>query len=310
MKIKNVLGIMAVMALSVCCTATAYAADNNSYSIGKPISMATGEVLDNLKAGDKIMVPVDFVSTDDHLEAYTAQLRYDTSVLKVGLNESELTDAEYNVLADKGGPVYINGRDKVIGSVNTFGSWSRFGFSHEGSPTFNEPEEGYIINLWYTDNKTTTIDNVESYICFNVLADIPSDKLNYILFTPMLGKGDSTVNNFAQLDTATAEKANACYGAFNVVLDATKMDGWVQALTLKVGSASVNLEKCIIDGDTFTFPVRITSNNGNATEAEIEVVAKITPDEEGAGTASDVSLGKATVKLDSPSAYTNAALTK
>ena len=159
-----------------------------------------------------------------------------------------------------------------------------------------------------------------SYLLFTVNDDyVAPESLNY--GESSLGRGlfhliapfvdETTSINHADLEgTQTDSKVNACYGAFNIVIDSDALPYWIQKLYVQVGEAELEevSQYTTTDNKTFVFPVRVTTNDTDAQTATIEVFADTSSAEADETNVSRVSLGTATIDLDSPTSYDNPVL--
>lgn len=306
MKIKAIIAALATVVASVGLTTVAFAADIE-YRMGTPIDLSTGEEVTEYVAGQKIAVPVNPVSNVNSV-SYGATFNYDTTVLDYGVSFAGLTGEETAGISNLGGQMVaeqdystIYGTD-LLGSVNPF----THAFTPYGSLLINERAEGVVSIGWYTSNSAgySMAADQEAYIFFTVKDEIDPNKLNVDLFTVTANNVDTTQGN--ENVPSTVDKANACFGAFNINIDSSKLPYWIQALYVKVdgGDAVQVTEYATTDNINYAFPVRITSNSGNASSATVEVLADTSTDEAGnEGTQSQVSMGTFEVQLNSPTSY-------
>ena len=128
--------------------------------------------------------------------------------------------------------------------------------------------------------------------------------MNFELFEPALGRGESTVNSDVEID-GSANKLNACFGAFNINIDSSALPYWIQALYVKVGGGEAVpvTEYVTTDNVNYTFPVRITSNSGSAASTTVEVLADVSSSETDSTNTTQESMGTFEVELNSPTSY-------
>lgn len=305
MKLKNILGI-AIFASAMFCAVPAFAAEV-TYNVGKPIDLTTGAETDTLKAGQKLVYPVDIV-TDSQIQSYQIYTKYDNTILTPGITDSSLTDAEYANAAALGEVKTVSGVD---GAIFSMGEKARTGFSAYGVRDFNLALSADECNVgWYDSvGRTVNADTPEFYMMFTVKADVDDNALNKTIITAdtehcLVGiYGGSPVGNVATNDV----KANACYAAFNVNIDSSALPYWIQKLSIKVGdNEAVQIkEYTTTDNVNYTFPVRITTNSASATSVNVSVIAQGSNDEAGTVNVKDYTMGSFTAQLNSPSEYAN-----
>jgi hypothetical protein len=309
MKLKKIFGA-AIFVSALMCATSVYAA-GETFEIGTPIDLSTGEEVTDLQEGQLVAYPVD-IKTDSTIVSYQIFMNYDSDVFSVGIEDSAITDAQYDVI-DGLGELSAKNSEGIDGAIFSIGESGRKGFSAYGNCYYNTKAENDAYSIGWTDTEARTVsaDTAEFYALFTVKKSVGSDELNKVLISPISEKSEVGVYNVgAKLESAPAEvKANACYGAFKVVLDNDSEDvqslGWIQKLSAQITSAdgskttTVDLTEYVNeDGSTvYEFPVRIVSNSANASSAKVEIYADVTSDEAGTQDKDTVLVASTTVSL-------------
>lgn len=305
MKIKGIIVALATVVASVGLTSAVFAEDLE-YRMGTPIDLSTGEKVTEFTAGQKIAVPVNPQASLNSV-SYGATFNYDTNVLDYGVSFSDLTAEETAGISNLGGQMVaeadystIYGTD-LLGSVNPF----THAFTPYGSLLINERAEGVVSIGWYTSNSAgySMAADQEAYIFFTVKGEIDPNSLNVDLFKVTANNVDTTQGN--ENVPSEVDKANACFGAFNINIDSSALPYWIQALYVKVGGGEAVpvTEYVTTDNVNYTFPVRITSNSGSAASTTVEVLADVSSSETDSTNTTQESMGTFEVQLDSPTSY-------
>lgn len=307
MKLNKIIGMAVGLAMILSASTVVFAADGDNFVVGTPIDLESGEEVTNLTAGQKILVPVDYTTDTSTVTDFAVRMDYDTSVLDFGIAYSDLTPGEESAIFSYGLDTYLqtDANYEYICAIDPIGTWRGNRFTATGTLGTNEPTEGQVVSAWYSAVAASVDNGPETYFCFTVIDDVTLDQLNFELFEPALGRGESSVNSDVEID-GTADKLNACFGAFNINIDSSALPYWIQALYVKVdgGDAVQVTEYATTDNVNYAFPVRITSNSGNADAVTVEVLADTSTDEAGSqGTQSKVSMGTFEVQLNSPTSY-------
>lgn len=309
MKIKKFMAFTAGVVMSLCLSTAVFAADGDNFVVGNPIDLATGQEVENLTAGQKVVIPVDFTTDTGSVTDFTVKMYYDTSILDYSIPYSSLTTTEADMLLGLGLDTYLlTDTDYAnVCAVDPIGTWRGTRFTAAGMLVTNEPREGYAINTWATAVAQTVENRPETYFCFTVVSDVPDTTLNKDLFK--LDIAQCSVNSDITIE-GTANKANACYGAFNINIDSSVLPYWIQGLyvSLNGGEKVAVTEYKTTDNVNYTFPVRVTTNSTSAATATVEVFADTTTDEAGTANFDQVSMGTFEIQLNSPTSYTDQAV--
>ncbi len=322
MKLKKLTGFLVATVAALGITTLTYADTTSSITIGAPIDLSTNTVAENYEAGDIIALPVDVTTTSGKVTAFSAVVEYNTEYLEAGVNTNDtniVSDEVYtNLLALSGKDNEDNlvkssdgsktGALKLMYTEGRGGAKTYVGTSLY-NPTYTS-NSAYVS--WYHTASTDLRETPETYFIFRVTKDVPADSLNFAAFTVSDNVQNAAQDSNGGIDEtnvgidASGAKFNACYGAFNINIDSNALPYWIQALYVKVGdSDAVQVtEYSTTDNVNYAFPVRITSNSGNADAVTVEVLADTSTDEAGnEGTQSKVSMGTFEVQLNSPTSY-------
>lgn len=314
MKLKKVFGAFTVLA-TLAFASTAYAS-NEKINIGTPIDLATGQEVTEYVAGQKLLVPVDVSNDEQKAFSYNVHITYDTDALTAGIDGNTFSDKELEVISgylntDMTNIILSEGSENMYGSINritkvTLGKTSFAGTANNNVDHTLANGTRVLSMTWYDGvARNLNADAPEAYALFTVKA--PVEALNFDLFGVI--DGDTSMMGSDNVDTVTvnsANKANACYGAFNINIDSSALPYWIQGLKVAVngGSKVAVTEYKTTDNVNYTFPVRVVTNSTNASTATVEVFADTSADEAGNTDAkSDVSMGTFEIQLNSPTAY-------
>jgi len=312
MKLNKVLiaaaASVACLALSAVSVFAVDATENDFYTVGAPISVETGKVVNEVKSGDVIAIPVDINTSTGKIRGYAFSAKYDNTVLSPGQSFSKasggmafLDDCQLPTIAP------LDGSYKELFVLDGIQD------ADESLSNYNGVSKDYKadqIKFWatYPEEETLT-DAPEFLLLFEAKADI--EGLNKELLT--VDNADSTIAPDTTADllnpTSVETKLNACAGAFNIKIDATALTSYVQALYVQIGDAeAVPVSYYTVDGDIYKFPVRVLTTKGD-TSVDVKVLADTSSDLDGKNNVkSKVSLGTITVTLDSPSDYVDSTI--
>ena len=322
MNFKKFIGTVAAtgILLSALSVTSVFAAEP-TFEVGEPVDINTGKAVTEFTAGQIVEVPIDISNVDSgKLSMAQLEMYYDDTVFSAG---ASLTDArtyyatyrDFVALSSTENTKMI-GRHNMEEDLFGDGTFMLPAGAFSGNTTASEESVTMLWNITGADSMPVKADEPEFYLLFTVKSDYKTpEDLNY--GSSSLGDGlfhliapyvdETTSVNHADLDgTQSDAKVNACFGAFNINIDSSKLPYWIQALYVKVdgGDAVQVTEYATTDNINYAFPVRITSNSGNASSATVEVLADTSTDEAGnEGTQSQVSMGTFEVQLDSPTSY-------
>ena len=305
MKIKNILSL-AVIAGVTLFASSAYAA-TESYSVGTPIDLATGNAVEEYKVGQIVALPVDFESSTGSIKATGISLNFDSNVLSYGADLTAITSDSTmisNLMAL--GEVKFNSDSSKVMLVNGLYNKNVLTGAITGVGTMNVPDSdtnGKVKIPWASGASVATKATPELYIIFTVNGTISNDSLNVDVVTV----NDSECNigdteNHLNV-SGTIDKANACAAAFQVDVDndALATSGfWIQKLYAKVGDTTQDLTICNnTEGTaTYSFPTRILTNTTGNDDLTVDVYATVTTDEAGTANAADVKVGTFNLTAD------------
>lgn len=158
--------------------------------------------------------------------------------------------------------------------------------------------DGKVKIPWASATSVATKDTPELYVIFTVTGTVSSDSLNVDVVSvnnEECNIGDT--ENHLNIN-GTVDKANACDGAFKIVVDSEKLPYWVQKVTVDAKGTRVELDACVnSDGTTlYSFPVRFISENEVA-NADIEIYATVSDDESGVTNVREVNWGAVNVDM-------------
>lgn len=300
MKLKNFLGAITALTL-IASSVPTFAADSDFLSVGTPYDITTGEYTTDLVAGHVIAVPVDIQSTTDALTSYNFEVIYEGALLKAASDVNNFTDDMWtNLETLTGSQKYDNTNVDDLVAINSLGQKRGSNFNEYGSFVVN-PESWRVSVVWYDiASRNVNDDAPELYVIFDVVNS--TDALNRELFTinPLNTSISDTLNGKEDTISIPNEttKANACDGAFKIVVDSEKLPYWVQKVTVDAKGTRVELDACVnSDGTTlYSFPVRFISENEVA-NADIEIYATVSDDESGATNVREVNWGAVNVDM-------------
>ena len=313
MKLNKVLiaaaASVACLALSAVSVFAVDATENDFYTVGAPISVETGEVVNEVKSGEVIAIPVDINTSTGKIRGYAFSAKYDNAVLTPGKSFSK----------NSGGTAFLE--ECKLPTIALLGGSYKELFVLDGIQEEDESLSNYNgiskdykadqIKFWatYPEEEPLLTDAPEFLLLFEAKADI--EGLNKELLT--VDNADSTIAPDTTADllnpTSVETKLNACAGAFNIKIDATELTSYVQALYVQIGDAeAVSVPYYTVDGDIYKFPVRVLTTKDDAS-VDVKVLADTSSDLDGKNDAkSKVSLGTITVTLNSPSDYADSTI--
>ncbi len=301
MKFKYALAALStifVMAFS----STVFSAEvtKNTFEVGLPIDLSTGETVTTITEGQLLAFPVDIQITSEQavFDSYCYSGIYDPEVIYPGLTAEEIQSSTAGLaIIGQCVPVSYNNvyytLDKLV-NPGLFG-----GATSKGSPDaqIRTDCDNTVSANWHCTDKVTDEANPELYILFKgkKTVDLDAVSLNYELLKDCVEHSSIDVENDPATETP---KLNACAGAFQVTIDGSKLPVWVTEVGVKdkngtytaltngtsVGAAT---EKAV-----YTFPVRVQLTEGGtqtaADTAEYTICAKVSNTADGEGTLKDI----------------------
>ena len=303
MKLKRILSAIIAFGVVASCLPT-FAAETNHLELGTPYDVTTQEYTSDLVAGHIIAIPVNITSITDKLENYSIAFDYDPNILTPGVKDTDLTDDQYNDLLNFGAiETQTSGMDY---NVNGFYTSGRFGNTAIGTTTINaetydtglnDPNmKGFFISWFTAAGQDVKADAPENLLIFTV--NKAADGLNAEIIKLATDRCLINDSSSTHIFSGIATKANACDGAFKIVVDSEKLPYWVQKVTVDDKGTRVELDACVnSDGTTlYSFPVRFISENEVA-NADIEIYATVSDDESGATNVREVNWGVVNVDM-------------
>lgn len=324
MKLKNFLGLAICVSMLACSATSVFAAatDNGAeedkietFRIGTPINVETGEDVTNLEAGQIVAFPVNII-TNRQIVSFSYGTACDTEYLAAGVADDELSDEAYDYLTSLG--QILEDTDVSLDYyVFAMGDWKRGKFTSWGYPGVAVTPANKVN--WYDGYERNVFsDKPEFYLLYRVVKSVSIDDLNHSLIWHRDGHCQVGVYDFNDPDdegnirggdtlyqVPNKAVANACYGAFKINLNTTTLTKWVQGLQVSIndGDKKVVDEYVTTDNVNYSFPVRITSNSGEAETATVAVYADVSNSETDTTNTTNVKIGEFTVDLDTPTAY-------
>ena len=322
MSLKKFIGtaVATGVLLSALSVTSVFAAEP-TFEVGEPVDINTGKVVTEFTPGQIVEVPIDISNVDSgKISMAQLEMYYDDTVFSAG---ASLTDArtyyatyrDFVALSSTENTKMI-GRHNMEEDLFGDGTFMLPAGAFSGNTTASEESMTMLWNITGADSMPIKADEPEFYLLFTVNSDyVAPEDLNY--GSSSLGDGlfhlvapyvdETTSVNHADLEgTQSDAKVNACFGAFNINIDSSKLPYWIQALYVSLdGGAPVAVtEYTTTDDVNYTFPVIITSNNGDAASVNVEVLADTSSDEDGSqNPQSKVSMGSFDVDLNSPTSY-------
>lgn len=299
MKLKKLIGFIAVVATAIGMSTLTYAADENSVTLGRAIDMETNEVADTFEAGDIIAVPVDFQTTTDQADALSVVVEFNEDYIAADVDTND-----YDMVSDQvwNNLTVLSGKESsednfvklgnVLGALKGIYTTGRVN-TYVGTYTYNNAYNSTTNQVYISWQNNTSVDmqdTPELYLIFRVKADVPVDELNFVTFTtsdtglikPGLGLGAVT---HLPID-ATESQANYCVAAFDLQIDSNSLPYWIQKLYVQVGDSApvaISEYKTTDTEGVYSFPVRVTTNTTGAESATVTVLADTSTNEDGSG---------------------------
>jgi hypothetical protein len=311
MKLKNIFGVVVAAGVMAAASVTAFAADG--YTLGTPFDITTNESTSTLEVDHVVAIPVDISTTTNGLTAYTAVVKYDSSVLAptvtlAGLSSTEKTNIK--ALA-AGSNANIKTHGSYVGAIQGYvydSGWAEDVVAgtlmvNVEYPSDAEPSAACVSAGWMTDGTSYGVsDKPEFYLVFKVVGESSSDALNtpvaeVIESESMVADTDNGKASTSDIPSETEVKTNACAGAFKVVVDAESLPKFLHALYVSFDDGATKqdiTEYVTADDKVFEFPVRVSSTKGGTVTAKIYADLGTT---DAAVTDASVEIGSVTVDL-------------
>ena len=282
MKLKNIFGV--ALCASALLFTTPVFASGETFTIGNPIDLNTGSEATELTAGQILAYPVD-ITTDSQIVSYQIFMQYDNTVLTPGIVDADISNDQFDnidalgELADTNSSG-LDGAIFSIGEIDRKGNFSAYG-DYLG---FNTAYADNVCNVGWGDHLGRNVNDTtpEFYALYTVKTSVSDEDLNKKLISPVTEKCTVGVYNVGETTSVPTNtvKANACDGAFKIVVDGSTLPYWVQGVSVN----GTLLTACINEeGSTeYSFPVRlINSTDSTATSIDAKIVATVTDDEAG-----------------------------
>lgn len=309
MKLKKFLS--AVLSLSFIISAVpTFASETEYFEINMPyFDCTTGTDTTDLVEGHVVLVPVD-ITASTNVANYSLALLYDSSVLTPGItntNPSLTTIMGKGALVSSGSTYYAVSafsNEVIPGMVYTqIGTASVTPSDYNTEIEYDSMKS--FFTSWYSSDVQPTTGEPELYLIFTVNKTV--EDLNHVLFD--IYEPTCAINTAEQGEaTGTADKANACDGAFQVVVDGSQLPYWVQGINVyteadyngdRVNGKALS-EYVNSDGTTvYTFPARVTSDNIND-EIKLYIVAEVSDadDQNATNSTREEDWGNVTISMD------------
>ena len=311
MKLNKILGVVLSLSVIAGTSSFAMAAEGDYFKLGTPYDITTGSEATEIVAGHKIAVPVDITSTTGSLTSYQVIAKYDSDILSAGFTYDDCTGEEASNLVSLAGEasnLTMDPNTNLYGAVRymyTTGFGKVFTGSQLANTAFKDEtldsSSSYICTNWFHTASVKTTNDPECYLLFTVKNSVDENSLNVDILEVVssLSNVQDTYNGKPTEIGINGEaaKANACDGAFKVVVDSSALPYWVQGVNAKINGTSYTLDALVQDGDTtvYGFPVRVTSA-ADEVSVDVEIEATVTDDETGLENSRTVSWG--TVNVD------------
>jgi len=318
MKLKTIVSVMATFAFTTLLSCAVFAAPH--FEIGTPMDLSTGNDVASYDVGTVFAVPIDLYTdnTTDVVSNYSLSLKYDSNVVKpYGLDENTADNAIVDTYYSLGNNVgaAMNNSSALGGDTKVYGVHSFLNAAGRrvmGSATFTKTDSTSVCGYGALSTNSVVNNNYPvAYLFFEVTGEISDDSLNkeLVWINPDAATGTTiTISGKANaVMSGTIEKANACDGAFKIVVDGSSLPYWVQGVKVN----DISLDACITaDGSTeYSFPVRLIKSNADntATTTEVTITATVTDDEAGTLNERTVNWGKVSVNVEgTATGYTRA----
>lgn len=299
MKFKRFLSSVLAVAsvVSMISVSNAFAAEP-VVVVGNLVDALTGAEVTELKAGQIVEAPVDITNVDTgKLSGVQIRIHYDKNVLTPGIDTTDESSDGYTYYGnytetlfamdptrEKKGEYVVVARNNMQG--RTKGAIS-------GNLTAGDGEMAALWTITGASSVAISDSVPEFYIAFTVNSDFDSSKLALNYGSNNLGEGlysintikideTTTINHFTPDTTQAGYKANACAGAFKLVLDNSALNYWVQSIEVFNGDTSLGklTEYTNADGSTeYAFPARVYATGKDS--ANITIKATVSDDEAG-----------------------------
>lgn len=276
MKFKSIL-CAAVCAATLACSTSSVLAAGETFEIGTPIDLTTLADVTELEAGQVVAFPVDII-TDQSIVSMGFDTVCNSEYLTPGIEDTSLTDTQYEN-ASLLGEILPDAADSTKDmAIFAIGEMGRKSFTAYGNPGVTTG----MINWADANARTVNESSPEFYLIYQVNKTVSLDDLNVTLITPN-GQNKCVVgvdSVGSTLDKVPeAAKANACDGAFKIVVDSANLPYWVQGVKVN----NIALDACInTDGSTeYSFPVRVNVANNTSTSVDVAITATVSDDEAG-----------------------------
>ena len=329
MKLKKF--ISSALALSTIVTSLSvvnvFAADP-TFAVGAPIDALTGEEVTEFTAGQIIELPIDVNTDSGTLANIQIRVYYDNSILDAGINTSSGLGAQY--LTNNFMYRFTTATDPTNSNIRC-GRHNMLNGADMGTVTGNcYASDDMVITSWNITAGAPQSVNVsapEFYVPFTVKSDFDASKLGLNAGTNSLNSDGifgveaeiaETVGTAAvRAGEQKSVKANACDGAFKIVVKDSELPYYVQGITLTIDGKYTNsgetenfeLDACeSAEGEGYTeysFPVRLISAKDD-TEVVASIKAKVSDDLDGNENPDEVNWGSVTVSMTNPKTYATA----
>lgn len=305
MKLNKLFGAALAVAATLSLASAVYAEDTK-VALGNPIDLDTGKAVEAYTAGQHIAVPVEVYSATSGIKSFGVDFSFDTDAFTFGIDT--LTTNDNNTrktlkgLTIKNSAGTTNGAFAGIRELNEDDAWVKV-----GSWETNEKSTGVATLMWAHKATISTSEQTEGYVLFTVKK--PVEALN----TPLFTITNSTVGDLSDSNVtsdSTTEKANVCEGAFQIVVDSSKLKTYIHGVSVVIDGVETPLEYVEESGDKYTFPVRLVKKPETADKASlsVSVIAKVADTDAADATTKDASLGNINVTLNAPTSYAGTTL--
>lgn len=326
MKLKTILGVCTAIASTMLLSCVVFAAPK--FEMGTPIDLKTGSEISEYTKGEIIAIPVDLYtdSTSDSVANYSLSLKYDSSVLKpYGLDYDNETNFDildnFDALGGTAANNLHDSTDLKIYAINNFRNAN--GRRVMGSGSYTKTDATTMCGMGVLSINSAVNNNYPvAYFLFEVIDTVSPDVLNseVIKLNEDASYGGASITLVGGAEAAldgTIEKANACDGAFKIVVKDSELPYYVQGITLTIDGKYTNsgktenfeLDACeSAEGEGYTeysFPVRLISAKDD-TEVVASITAKVSDVLDGSVNLVDADWGSVTVSMTNPTTYTTA----
>jgi hypothetical protein len=271
-----------------------------------------GNTLESISAGDVILVPVDVESADGRISAASFEIDYDTSILTLGVSPKASTSVT-NFYKNNKNNLYLDG-STLLGGREIIDSYDDIleEYTYATDQFAVVAIDDDTVRVTWSGASTTgyaTTDAAEFYLCFTVNegADLSGLNSAYLKKLYVIASAGSDINNSVSEYDGTVTKANACDGAFQIVVNKNDLPDnyFIQGITVN----GVALDAVVTDADetTYKFPVRLVATNSADATGTKTFTIKASVSETEDGTATEVTWGTVNVAVDgTATSYTEA----